>query len=338
MTSTSELTAVKVVEDCGPGHLPPEVLGSDEPLLLRGFVSEWPAVQACSKSLPEAAQYLSQFWTNELVTVYVSDENDGRFFYNDDFTGFNFRAGTAHFGQVMQKLSENPGSEGQAIYLGSTNVDRWLPGFRKENDVAMPSEDGLVSIWIGNKTQISAHYDFPDNIACVVAGERRFTLFPPEQIENLYVGPIDRTPSGQSISLVDFKNPDFDRFPRFAEALKHARVCDMQPGDAIFLPSMWWHHVESFSPYNILVNYWWTGEGTSVTLSSPSAALMHGILALRDLPERQRAAWKKLFDYYVFSADSSVYEHIPEAGRGCLAPLDESSAKTLRDEMMKRLG
>ena len=338
MTSTSELTAVKVVEDCGPGDLPPEVLGSDEPLLLRGFVSEWPAVQACSKSLPEAAQYLSQFWTNELVTVYVSDENDGRFFYNDDFTGFNFRAGTAHFGQVMQKLSENPGSEGQAIYLGSTNVDRWLPGFRKENDVAMPSEDGLVSIWIGNKTQISAHYDFPDNIACVVAGERRFTLFPPEQIENLYVGPIDRTPSGQSISLVDFKNPDFDRFPRFAEALKHARVCDMQPGDAIFLPSMWWHHVESFSPYNILVNYWWTGESTSVTLSSPSAALMHGILALRDLPERQRAAWKKLFDYYVFSADSSVYEHIPEAGRGCLAPLDESSAKTLRDEMMKRLG
>ncbi len=338
MTSTSELTAVKVVEDCRPGDLPPEVLGSDEPLLLKGLVSEWPAVQACSTSLPEAAHYLSQFWTNELVTVYVSDENDGRFFYNDEFTGFNFRAGTAHFGQVMQKLSENPGSEGQAIYLGSTNVDRWLPGFRKENDVAMPSDDGLVSIWIGNKTQISAHYDFPDNIACVVAGERRFTLFPPEQIENLYVGPIDRTPSGQSISLVDFKNPDFDRFPRFAEALKHARVCDMQPGDAIFLPSMWWHHVESFSSYNILVNYWWTGESTSVSLSSPSAALMHGILALRDLPERQRAAWKKLFDYYVFSADSSVYEHIPEAGRGCLAPLDESSAKTLRDEMMKRLG
>lgn len=338
MTSRSELTAVKVVEDCGPGDLPPEVLGSDEPLLLKGLVSEWPAVQACSKSLPEAARYLSQFWTNELVTVYISDENDGRFFYNDEFTGFNFRAGTAHFGQVMQKLGEHPGNEGQAIYMGSTNVDRWLPGFRKDNDVAMPSEDGLVSIWIGNKTQISAHYDFPDNIACVVAGERRFTVFPPEQIENLYVGPIDRTPSGQAISLVDFKNPDFDRFPHFAEALKHARVCDMEPGDAIFLPSMWWHHVESFSPYNILVNYWWTGESTSVTLSSPSAALMHGILALRDLPERQRAAWKKLFDYYVFSADSSVYEHIPEAGRGCLAPLDESSAKTLRDEMMKRLG
>jgi len=333
MKSISDLPAVKVVEGCKPNDIPPEVLGSDEPILLKGLVSEWPAVATCGSSLPEAAQYLSRFWTNELVTVYVSDVNDGRFFYNDEYTGFNFGAGTAHFGQVMQKLGEHPGSEGQAIYMGSTNVDRWLPGFREENDVAMPSDDGLVSIWIGNKTRISAHYDFPDNIACVVAGERRFTLFPPDQIENLYIGPIDRTPSGQAISLVDFNNPDCEKFPRFAEALEHATVSEMGPGDAIFIPSMWWHHVESFSAYNILVNYWWTS-----TPSSPSAALMHGILALRDLPERQRAAWKGLFDYYVFSADDSVFEHIPEAGRGCLAPLDESTSKTLRDEMMKRLG
>jgi len=334
MNALSELPEVATVEGCTPGDIPADVLRSDVPVLLKGLVSEWPAVKACQQSLPHAARYLSRFWTNELVTVYVSDENDGRFFYDDDFTGFNFRAGTAHFGQVMQKLAENPGSDGQAIYMGSTNVDRWLPGFRDENDVSMPA-DGLVSIWIGNKTRISAHYDFPDNIACVVAGERRFTLFPPDQIDNLYVGPIDRTPSGQAISLVDFNDPDFERFPRFEKALEHALVCKLGPGDAIFVPSMWWHHVESFSAYNILVNYWWTGM--PVTASSPTAALMHGILALRDLPERQRAAWKKLFDYYVFSADSAVYEHIPEAGRGCLAPLDEASTKVLRAEMMRRL-
>jgi len=330
------LPAVTVVEGCRPDDIPPEVVASDEPVLLKGLVSEWPAVKACSESLLEATQYFSRFWTNELVTVYVSDDNKGRYFYNEEFTGFNFRAGTSHFGQLLQKLGEHPGSEGQAIYMGSTNVDRWLPGFREENDVAMPSDNGLVSIWIGNKTRISAHYDFPDNIACVVAGTRRFTLFPPEQIENLYVGPIDRTPSGQAISLVDFKDPDFEKFPRFEEALKHARVCDMEPGDAIFLPSMWWHNVESFSAYNILVNYWWTSMPEAS--SGPSAALMHGILALRDLPERQRKAWKKLFEYYVFSNDESVYEHIPEAGRGCLAPLDETSTKALRAELMKRLG
>jgi len=334
MAALQDIPSVEVVEGCRPGNIPPEVLKSDVPLLLRGLIDEWPAVKACNGSLPNAAKYLSRFWTNDLVTVYVSNENNGRFFYNDDCTGFNFQAGTAPLAQVMLKLAENPGDDGQSIYVGSTNVDRWFPGFRKENDLAMPG-DGLVSIWIGNKTRISAHYDYPDNIACVVAGKRRFTLFPPEQIDNLYIGPVDRTPSGQAISLVDFANPDFEKFPRFEEALRHALVCDMQPGDAIFLPSMWWHHVEAFSAFNILVNYWWISS--AVHMDSPRTALLHGILAMRDLPERQRAAWKKMFDYYVFEADEKVYEHIPEAGRGCLAPLDEASAASLRDEVVKRL-
>ena len=334
MSALSDIPAVETVEGCLPGDIPADVFESDAPLLLKGLVSEWPAISACSESLPDAANYLARFWTNELVTVYVSEENKGRFFYNDNFTGFNFQAGTAHFGQVLQKIGENPGDEGQAIYMGSTNVDKWLPGFREENDVAMPTQ-GLVSIWIGNQTRISAHYDYPDNIACVVAGKRRFTLFPPEQIENLYIGPVDRTPSGQAISLVDFAKPDFERFPRFKEALKHALVCDMEPGDAIFIPSMWWHHVEAFSAYNILINYWWISGNVHPT--GPRPALMHGMLAVRDLPPRQRAAWKKLFDYYVFSADEKTYEHIPEAGRGCLAPLNDETAKVLLDEMMKRL-
>jgi hypothetical protein len=335
MSALPDIPAVEIVEDCRPDDIPAEVFASDVPLLLKGMVSEWPAVKACGDSMSGAADYLSQFWTNEPVTVYVSSDNNGRFFYNDDFTGFNFLAGTAHFGQVLQKISENPGAEGQAIYMGSTNVDKWLPGFRDENDVAMPAE-GLVSIWIGNQTRVSAHYDYPDNIACVVAGERRFTLFPPEQIDNLYIGPVDRTPSGQAISLVDFAAPDFERFPRFEEALKHALVCDMEPGDAIFLPSMWWHHVEAFSDYNILVNYWWISS--LAIAGAPRDALIHAILSVRDLPPRQREAWKKIFDYYVFSADEKTYEHIPESGRGCLLPLNEATAQVLLSEMMKRLG
>lgn len=334
MRPHSDIRAVEVVENCRPDTIPAEVLGSGVPLLLKGLVAGWPAVQACSASLPGATGYLSRFWTQAPVTVYVSDDNQGRFFYNDDCSGFNFRAGQAYLSQVMQKLGEHQGDSGQAIYMGSTNVDQWLPGFREENDLALPSE-GLVSIWIGNRTRISAHYDFPDNIACVIAGQRRFTLFPPDQIDNLYVGPIDRTPSGQAISLVDFCEPDFERFPRFETALRHALVCDMEPGDAIFIPSLWWHHVEAFSSFNILVNYWWISS--LANSGAPRDALMHAILSVRDLPKRQREAWKKIFDHYVFSADESVVEHIPEAGRGWLAPLDEASALSLREEIIRRL-
>ena len=334
MSHVADIPAVRVVEHCRPDQIPDEVLGSDVPLLLKGLVADWPAVKTCRASLPDAARSLSQFWTNAPITVYVSDENQGRFFYNEDCSGFNFRSGQAYLPQLMAKLHENQGDEGQAIYMGSTNVDQWFPGFRGENDLDLPAE-GLVSMWIGNQTRISAHYDFPDNIACVVAGQRRFTLFPPEQIGNLYVGPVDRTPSGQAISMVDFSNPDFDRFPRFAEALEHALVCDMEPGDAIFIPSMWWHHVEAFSPYNILVNYWWITSKANG--GSPRDALIHAMLAVRDLPERQRKAWKKIFDHYVFEADESVVDHIPEPGRGCLAPLDEKTALALREELIKRL-
>ncbi|MFZ8985117.1 MAG: cupin-like domain-containing protein, partial [Steroidobacteraceae bacterium] len=100
-------------------------------------------------------------------------------------------------------------------------------------------------------------------------------------------------------------------------------------------PSMWWHHVESLSAFNLLVNYWWCASPS--IMGAPTTALMHAILALRDLPARQREAWRGLFDHYVFEADESVYAHIPETGRGCLARLTPDSAARLRAELLARL-
>ena len=323
--------------ECAAGAIPQQVFDSTEPVLLQGLVGEWPAVEQCSGSLTAAAGYLSRFWREEPVTVYAGDSSiDGRFFYNEDFTGFNFVAGRATLPQVFSKLAE-PGREDRltTLYIGSTPVDKWMPGFRAENDVQLPADDALASFWLGNRTRVSAHYDFPDNVACVVAGTRRFTLFPPGQIANLYVGPIDKTPSGQAISLVDISNPDLERFPKFAEALKHARIALLAPGDAIFIPSMWWHHVESREEFNMLINYWWCNSPGF--MGSPTNALMHAILALRDLPPRQRELWRGVFDHYVFDAGESVYEHIPEPGRGCLAPLDEKRAKQLHTDLLNRL-
>lgn len=337
MTALPVPAAVEVLEGCSPGAIPARVFASEVPLLLKGLVAGWPAVAACRPSLAAAASYLSGFWIDQPVTVYVGDAGiEGRFFYNEDFTGFNFRSGKARLGQVLQKLGEDERSGvGSAIYVGSTPVDRWLPGFRAQNDISLPFPDALPSFWLGGRTRVSAHFDFPDNVACVVAGRRRFTLFPPDQVGNLYVGPLDRTPSGQAISLVDFAKPDLDRYPRFAEALAAAQVAEMEPGDALFVPSMWWHHVESLSPFNLMVNYWWCTSPPS--MGAPTTALLHAILSLRDLPQRQREAWRTLFDHYVFDADESVYAHIPEPGRGCLAPLDDNAARRLRAELLNRL-
>ena len=331
------LASVEVLEGCEPQAIPEHVFDSDVPVLLKGLVADWPAVRHCNGSIEEAYQYVGRFYSGEPVIAYYSEHDiDGRFFYNDDFTDFNFKSGSAKLNNVFQKLDEVR-KEGldHSIYVGSTGVDRWLPGFRKENDIRVPDDDVLVSFWLGNQTRVAAHFDFPDNVACVAAGRRRFTLFPPEQVENLYVGPLDKTPSGQSISAVDLKNPDFARFPKFRDALDAAVTYELEAGDAIFIPSMWWHNVESLSDFNLLVNYWWWAS--PVSRGTPTTALLHAILSIRDLPPRHRASWKMLFDHYVFDADESVYEHIPEPGRGCLAPLDEEGARKLRAQILNLL-
>jgi len=328
--------SVEVVEGLTADTIPDWVFEREEPLVLRGLVSDWPAIPEGEGDLDQLQAYLSKFWTEKPVTAYVAPaEASGRFGYNDAFNGFNFRSGSAPLADIIERLREQsePGDNGpMAIYVGSTPVAGWLPGFEKANSLAIPGEP-LVNFWLGNRTTVSAHYDFPSNVACVVYGRRRFTLFPTDQVENLYVGPVDRTPSGQPISLVDFDAPDFQKFPRFRDAMAVSQSCELGPGDAIFIPSMWWHHVQALSDCNLLVNYWWLNHAQH--FGSPFNALLHGIMSIRHLPETQRRAWQTLMNFYVF--DAEAMPHMPTHAQGCLGELNEHEAQRLREELLNRL-
>jgi len=257
-------------------------------------------------------------------------------FYNDDLSGLNFRQEQIPLGMVLDTLLKYAGHPSPPmIYVASTTIDTWLPGFRNDNDLPLEGRDTLASIWIGNRTRIAAHQDVPDNIACVVAGRRRVTLFPPDQLRNLYIGPLDFTPAGQAVSLVDFAAPDLERFPRFAEAMRHAQVAELEPGDAVLIPSMWWHHMEGLEPFNVLVNYWW--RDVPDWMDTPMNVLMYALMTLRDLPAHERDAWKDVFRHYVFEADADTAGHIPEQARRLLAPLDEARARELRARLLKRI-
>jgi hypothetical protein len=325
------------IDGCQPDNIPADVLCSPQPLVLRGLVDSWPMVQSALVSAKQAVDYLTKFSTDEPVTVYRgAAEIEGRVFYNDDLSGFNFEAQRLPLGAIVSELLHNMDQpKAPMLYVGSTMIDKWLPGFRAENDIVFDDYDPLVSLWLGNQSRIAAHYDFASNIACCVAGRRRFTLFPPEQLENLYVGPLDFTPAGQPISMVDFANPDFERFPKFREALKHAQVVDLEPGDALLIPSMWWHHVEALEGFNLLVNYWW--RNSSSFMGAPLNVLQHAVMGLRDLPAEQRAVWKQLFEYYVFEAKDENFEHIPEHVRGVLNPMTEETAREIRSLLLNRL-
>lgn len=319
--------------------LPPELLCSAEPLLLRGLVAHWPAVRA-HDGPGGIVGHLRRHDRGAIVGALLgAPEIDGRFFYSDDLRGFNFQRGRMRFGDLLDVLERHRDDpHPPSLYVGSTEIDATLPAFRAENDLGpavLARWNPLASLWLGNRTRIAAHQDMPDNLACVVAGRRRFTLFPPEQVANLYIGPLEFNPAGQPISLVDFHRPDLQRFPRFAQAMEQAQVVELGPGDALFIPSLWWHHVEALEPVNLLVNYWW--RRTPMHMDSPTGALLHAIMTVRDLPAEQRQACRALFDHYVFDADARTAAHIPPHARDILAPLDEAASRGLRARVMRWL-
>ena len=328
---------IKELHGCRPNSIPEDVLNSSEPQVLRGLVADWPLVAAANKSAEQAIEYIGQFDSGHLLTAFKGEpEIEGRVFYNSDYSGFNFETLRLTLGEVFDSLNKEAiGEQAPMLYVGSTMIDRWLPGFREQNDLGLAEQSPIVSIWMGNRSRIAAHYDFPTNIACCVAGRRRFTLFPPDQLDNLYVGPLDFTPAGQPISLVDFSKPDYAQFPRFRQALESAQVAELGPGDALLIPSMWWHHVEALEDFNVLVNYWW--RNTPAYMGPPLNALQHAIMSLRDLPAEQRAAWRQIFDHYVFDQNEQTIEHIPEHIRGVLERMDEESARTIRILLLNKL-
>ena len=319
------------------GKLPDEMLRATQPYIVRGLAADWPLVRAGRESAERAEAYLRGFYRDATVNAMLGPPQiGGRFFYNDTITGFNFHNVRARLDQVLDELAAHrarpdPG----AIYVGSTSIDGALPGLRAANDVDLGARDALASIWIGNRTVVATHYDLPDNLAVVAVGERRFTLFPPDQLKNLYVGPLDFNPAGQAISLVDVRSPDLERYPRYAEALQHAQVAEMGPGDALFIPSMWWHHVEALSGFNVLVNYWW--RQSPDYMDTPTNALMLAILTMRDLPPEQRRAWQEIFRHYIFEPDEANLAHIPPDARYALSPLDDDGARVLRGQLLRRI-
>jgi hypothetical protein len=320
-----------------PSALTDAILTATEPLVLRGLVASWPLVKTSLRSQREGIAYLRRFYQGEVVRALIGPpEIAGRYFYNDDISGFNFDAVNARLDAILDQVLEHLDAPcPPTFYVGSTTVDTCLPGFRDENDLDLGDRDPLVSVWTGNRSRIPAHQDLPDNLACVAAGRRRFTLFPPEQLSNLYIGPLEFTPANQPISLVDFHRPDLVKFPRFAEAMAHAQVAELLPGDAIFMPSMWWHHIEGLDSFNVLINYWW--RQSPGYMDAPVNTLMHAILTLRELPPPQRLAWQEVFRHYIFEADGSEAAHIPEPARGVLGPLDLDKARSMRAAIMQKL-
>lgn len=318
------------------GGLDAMLADASAPFVVRGVAAHWPLVQAGLAGADAARALLAADARNRPFPANIGAAGgDGRFFY-DDAMAMNFHMVNAPLPELLDAMAGAAAApEAPAIYLSSIDIDHYFNALGETNRLDLGHRQPLASIWIGTRTCIAAHNDVPANVAVCAVGRRRFTLFPPEQFANLYLGPLENTPAGRPVSMVDVRTPDLERFPRFAEALGHAQVAELAPGDAIFIPSLWWHHVEGLAPFNVLVNYWW--RDVPRWLGNPEDALLHAILAVRDLPPQQRAQWHDLFDHYIFAPDKDVTAHLPAAGHGILAPLNAATAGQIKARLLRGL-
>ena len=314
-----------------------DIVPAATPVVLADLVSDWPLVRAARESMATLAQAIKGYDAGRLPHVIEAPPDaQGRIFYRDDLAAFNFTRRPASLPQTVDRLVECAASaHAPAIFLESMSAAAYLPEFAGAHPMPLLDRRVEPRVWIGNRVKVNTHFDLAYNIACVAGGRRRFTLFPPEQLANLYIAPLDFTPSGAPVSLVQLTNADHARFPRYVEALRHAWHAELGPGDALFIPFGWWHHVESLTPFNVLVNYWWNA---GPDFGPPHGALLHALLTIRDLPPDQRAVWANLFQQLVFTDPEQALAHMPAERRGLLAPPSAERTRRIREKLAKDFG
>ena len=335
--------SARVIEGVEPDQIPyDDLFAGKEPVVIKGVAADWSLVRTGQQSPKKVMEALAGHYNDKPVIVYVGEPDmQGRFAYDDTLTGFNYEAERRDLREVFDLIS---GGYDQDVhpyyYMNSIVLDETFPGLSDQNGLVFnhpvfKDYPRLAKIWIGTESTASAHYDIPRNIACCVLGHRRFTLFPPDQIRNLYPGPLSPTPGGQVVTIANLQKPDFEKFPRLRQALSAAVVADMEPGDALYYPSMWWHEVEAMDRFNVMINYWWVDSPRY--MGDPMDVMMHAMLGLRDRSAEERRAWRELFDYYIFDDPEIPRAHLPEHAHGALADMNETTARKLRAAVHRSL-
>ena len=315
-----------------PRHVIDEILSGDRPAVIRGLVADWPFVREALRSDEAAVAYLERFYNGSPVnTVVAPPSAHGRLFYRGESKDLNYREAPQQLSNVLKGLLQQQASaEPLGIAMQAIPASDCLPGLEADNPNPFVPGQTNARVWIGNQVTVAPHFDVADNLACVIAGRRRFILFPAEQTPNLYPGPMDATPANVPISMVSLDEPEFDRFPRYRDALDAAVVAELEPGDAIYIPYMWWHGVQSLGALNVLMNYWWNLD--EVAARHPYGALLHLAYVLyRDMPKDHRKAWRVLYDHYVFQSGGDPMEGLPPGQQYRGQSVDPAGVAKLKD-------
>jgi lysine-specific demethylase 8 len=142
---------------------------------------------------------------------------------------------------------------GETYYLyGKSYLLDAVPALRA--DLRTPACLGSVAepfrrLWISTPGCVTPlHYDLSNGFLCQVRGSKQVWLFDPTQFDRLYArGPqFPGLDNFERQTQVDIHHPDYEAFPEFRRAA--ALECHLRQGDTLFIPSNWWHEVETLEP------------------------------------------------------------------------------------------
>jgi lysine-specific demethylase 8 len=146
--------------------------------------------------------------------------------------------------EFVDYLPRNPGT-----YLAAATMNNF-PGLAEELKIsrAVVRPVHRENLWIGNATRSGLHFDLADGLLTQVYGSKSAVLVPAGRFSQVYPDP-----ELHMKSRVDPDHIDERAFPRFAEADRFAAT--LHPGDALFIPRLWWHHLVC-DDVSISVNAW----------------------------------------------------------------------------------
>jgi hypothetical protein len=210
------------------------------PVILPSYTADWPLMRL---SPEEMKGVLGTAQGVVVLKDYVSDQATLK------------RGSVAmSYAQFIDELNDtSTPKDGPPPYMANSPVPESLYPFIEYPPYYPRDVYQVPKLWLGAAgTYSGLHRDGTDNLYIQVWGHKRFLLASPDQWKCFYPWSTDLR-GGLEGCAVDPENPDLDRYPLFAQA--HIIKVDLSPGDMLYLPEGWFHHVRSLT-LSLSINFW----------------------------------------------------------------------------------
>lgn len=202
------------------------------PFVLQGIVSQWPLAELTPETMQERFAALR-------VHARVADYVEKAFTPQRQQREMSL---AEYFKLIAQETTELPPYLGNQSLPPLTALCQWPDYF---HTWAEPK------IWFGPAGTVTPlHCDYDDNLFAQIWGQKRFLLYPPHHAEFLYLREANPVLFG---SRFDPDAPDYEAFPLARQARQIE--CVVQPGEMLFLPAGWFHHVRAVE-LSLSANRW----------------------------------------------------------------------------------